>query len=49
MKENNEGNNKNQFVRSIAEKKYEYGFTTDISTEIIPQGLDDDVVRTISA
>ena len=49
MKENNEGNNKNQFVRNIAEKKYEYGFTTDISTEIIPQGLDDDVVRTISA
>lgn len=49
MKENNERNNKNQFVRSIAEKKYEYGFTTDISTEIIPQGLDDDVVRTISA
>ena len=49
MKETHEGTNNNQFVRSIAEKKYEYGFTTDISTEIIPQGLDDDVVRTISA
>ena len=49
MKENNDGNNKIQFVGSIAEKIFYYCFTTDISTEIIPQGLDDDVVRTISA
>ncbi len=40
---------KNQFVREVADKKYEYGFTTDIETEVIPVGLDEDVVRLISA
>ena len=35
-------------VRDVAEKKYEYGFTTDIDTEIIPTGLNEDVVRLIS-
>ncbi len=39
---------KNQFVREVADKKYEYGFTTDIETEVIPVGLDEDVVRLIS-
>lgn len=41
-------NEKNAFVRSVADKKYKYGFTTDISTDIIPAGLNEDVVRTIS-
>ena len=40
---------KNQFVREVADKKYEYGFTTDIQTEIIECGLNEDVVRLISA
>ena len=40
---------KNQFVREVAEKKYEYGFTTDVQTEIIDCGLNEDVVRLISA
>ena len=40
---------KNKFVRQVAEQKYEYGFTTDIHTEIIPVGLNEDVVRLISA
>lgn len=40
---------KNQFVRQVAEQKYEYGFTTDVHTEIIPVGLTEDVVRLISA
>ncbi len=39
---------KNQFVREVADKKYEYGFTTDIQTEIIECGLNEDVVRLIS-
>lgn len=39
---------KNAFVRSVADKKYKYGFTTDISTDIIPAGINEDVVRTIS-
>ena len=40
---------KNQFVRQVAEQKYEYGFTTDVHTEIIPNGLNEDIVRLISA
>ncbi len=40
---------KNAFVRSVEEKKYEYGFTTEIHTDVIPVGLNEDVVRTISA
>ena len=40
---------KNQFVRQVAEQKYEFGFTTNVSTEIIERGLNEDVVRLISA
>ena len=40
---------KNKFVRQVAEQKYEYGYTTDDHTEIIPVGLNEDVVRLISA
>ena len=36
-------------VREVAEKKYEYGFTTDVQTEIIEKGLNEDVVRLISS
>ncbi len=39
---------KNKLVREVAEKKYEYGFTTDIHTEVIDVGLNEDVVRLIS-
>ena len=39
---------KNQLVREIAAKKYEYGFTTDVQTEIIDRGLNEDVIRLIS-
>ena len=38
----------NDLVRRIAEKKYEFGFTTDVETDIIPTGLSEDVVRLIS-
>ena len=38
----------NQFVSDVADKKYEYGFTTDIETEIIDKGLNEDVIRLIS-
>ncbi len=40
---------KNKFVKEVAEKKYEYGFTSDIQTEIIEKGLNEDVVRLISS
>ena len=40
---------KNKFVREVAEQKYEFGFTTDVHTEIIEKGLNEDIVRLISA
>lgn len=40
---------KNRIAREAAEKKYEYGFTTDVETEIIERGLSEDVIRLISA
>ena len=40
---------KNEFVRQVAEQKYEFGFTTDVHTEIIEKGLNEDIVRLISA
>ena len=39
---------KNKLVREVADKKYEYGFTTDVETEIIECGLNEDVIRLIS-
>ena len=39
----------NALVRDIADRDYEYGFTTDVETEIIERGLNEDVVRLISA
>ena len=42
-------NEDNELVRRIAEQKYEFGFTTDVHTEIIPVGLNEEVVRLISA
>jgi Fe-S cluster assembly protein SufB len=38
----------NDLVRDITEKKYEYGFTTNVETDIIQKGLNDDVIRLIS-
>ena len=46
--ETNAAEQKNAFVRSVADKQYEYGFTTEISTDVIPTGINEDVVRTIS-
>ncbi|MBQ4445660.1 MAG: Fe-S cluster assembly protein SufB, partial [Prevotella sp.] len=41
--------NNNEFVRQVAEQKYQFGFTTDVHTDIIDKGLNEDVVRLISA
>ena len=40
---------KNAYVRQVAEQKYEYGFTTDVHTDIIEKGLNEDIVRLISS
>ncbi len=36
-------------IHELTQSDYKYGFTTDIETEIIPAGLNEDVVRIISA
>lgn len=38
----------NDTLREAADRKYAYGFTTDIHTDVIAPGLDDDTVRLIS-
>lgn len=39
----------NEFVKKVAEEKYKFGFATDVHTEIIDKGLNEDVVRLISS
>ncbi len=36
-------------MQEIAERKYKYGFTTDIAMEEFPRGLSEDIIRLISA
>ena len=36
-------------IEEFANKEYEHGFVTDIETEYIPKGLNEDIVRLISA
>lgn len=36
-------------VEALANREYQYGFVTDIETDSIPRGLNEDVVRVISA
>ena len=38
----------NKLMKELAAEKYKYGFTTDIHTEIIERGLNEDIVRLIS-
>ena len=39
----------NSTIEEIANREYEAGFVTDIEQDTLPPGLDEDVVRTISA
>ena len=39
----------NGFVKKLTEEKYKYGFTTDVQTDVIERGLNEDVVRLISS
>ncbi len=41
-------NNENQIIESIANKDYEYGFTSNIETDYFPKGINEDIVRKIS-
>ncbi len=41
--------NNRDIVDRLTHQEYEYGFTTDIPTDLIPKGLSEEVVRLISA
>ena len=38
-----------EIIKDITSQDYKYGFTTDVATDIIPTGLNEDVIRLISA
>ena len=42
MKEDN-------IIEELAEKEYEHGFVTDVEQEFIPKGLNEDIIKLISA
>ena len=41
--------NENDILKGAVNEDYKYGFVTDIDTNVIPKGLNEDVVRQISA
>jgi len=45
----NEEENVSNVIKEVTEGKYKYGFTTDVKTDIIPTGLNEDIIRLISA
>ncbi len=40
--------NEKSIIQEVTNEEYKWGFTTDIDTETIRKGLDEDVVRLIS-
>ena len=40
--------NENDIIKEVTGEEYKWGFTTDIDTETIRKGLDEEVVRLIS-
>lgn len=43
-----DSNPKGNIIEEVTNKDYEFGFVTDIETEFIPKGLNEDIVRLIS-
>ena len=41
--------NENKIIEGITNRDYEYGFTADIDTEYFPKGLNENIIRKISA
>ena len=39
----------NEIIQDITNQEYEYGFVSDIETEYFPKGLNEDIIRKISA
>ena len=48
-KTNNKAKQQDDILRNAVDEEYKYGFVTDIDTNVIPKGLNEDVVRQISA
>ena len=36
-------------IQELANREYKYGFVTDVDVEAVPPGLNEDIIRTISA
>ena len=43
-----ESNPKENIIEEVTNKDYEFGFVTDIETDFIPKGLNEDIIRLIS-
>lgn len=39
----------NKQVREIVSEKYRYGFETAVDSDVLPKGLNEDIIRMISA
>ena len=48
-KDKNNPKDSDQLIKNATSDEYKYGFTSDIDTDIIPVGLNEEVVRLISA
>ena len=43
-----ESNPKENIINEVTNKDYEFGFVTDIETDFVPKGLNEDIIRLIS-
>lgn len=43
-----ESNPKENIIEEVTQKEYEFGFVTDIETDFVPKGLNEDIIRLIS-
>jgi len=41
-------NNQDRIIHEVTQNEYKYGFYTDIETELVPPGLNEDIIRMIS-
>jgi len=39
----------NENINELIEDRYKYGFTTDVESESFPPGLNEDIIRALSA
>ena len=48
MKDNKREKDNNDILGDVTNSEYKHGFVTDIETDIIPVGLNEDIIRLIS-